>query len=116
MARELAEFVGMLQPNNLPINTILPIVFIDNNEEVSTLTSYNTNNGELDITELEEVETIDLSAVIDQATTSMKDISNKQINQDEIIIDDNFQNGFPQLELFNETIDNMSILNCGDSG
>jgi hypothetical protein len=46
----------------------------------------------------------------------MKEINNQQIDQDEIIIDKNFQNDFSQLELFDETLDNMSILHCGDSG
>src|ERR1043165_4837164 len=59
LARELAEFVGMLQPNNSPINVNLPIVFIDNdNEEISKSASYKQTE-ELDIAEIEEVETID---------------------------------------------------------
>lgn len=106
----------MLQPNNSPINVNLPIVFIDNdNEEISKSASYKQTE-ELDIAEIEEVETIDLSKVINQATTTMKEISNNLINQDEVIVNENFQNGFSQLELFDETLDNMSILRCDDNG
>jgi hypothetical protein len=65
----------------LPINIDLPIVFIDNNEEILMSTSYNANNkNQLNMSEINEVETIDLSEVINQATTSMKEINNQQID------------------------------------
>lgn len=46
----------------------------------------------------------------------MKEINDKQINQNEIIIDENFYNGFSQVGLFDETLNDISILHCGDSG
>jgi hypothetical protein len=65
LVHKLAEFVGMLRPNNLPINIDLPIVFIDNNKEISMSTSYNANNkNQLDMSGIDEVETIDLSEAI----------------------------------------------------
>lgn len=110
LASELAKFLGMIQPENLPISIDPFIILIDaNNEDVSMYT--NDTNNEIEISEESE---IDLSIAIDKASTEVR--RNNEKLDDESVIEGIFNDGCSQIQLLDKKTDTISVLNYGDSG
>jgi hypothetical protein len=111
LASELAEFLGMIQPANLPISIDPFIILIDaNNEDVSMHTN-DTNNKN----EISEESEIDLSTAIDKASIEVRR-NNEILDEDESEIEGIFNDGCSQIQLLDKETDNTLVLNYGDSG
>ena len=109
LALELTEFLGMIRPADLSINTNNSLIIIGSHEKEVSM-SYMHNETSDDNIQKEN----NLSFAINSIS--------REIGQNNDNLDDNispiniFQNGQPQLNIFNESCDSLSILNNGDSG
>ncbi|CAB5201594.1 unnamed protein product [Rhizophagus irregularis] len=104
LARELAEFLGMIQPSTLLINNNTPTIFIDINDE--------ENLHDNDESELSDDCEIDLSTAINKASSEIQKI-NEQLEEN-LENEKIFNDCYSQIQLLDKmTV--MSILNGGDS-
>ncbi|CAB4400921.1 unnamed protein product [Rhizophagus irregularis] len=104
LARELAEFLGMIQPSTLLINNNTPTIFIDINDE--------ENLHDNDESELSDDCEIDLSTAINKASSEIQKI-NEQLEEN-LENEEIFNDCYSQIQLLDKmTV--MSILNGGDS-
>lgn len=104
LARELAEFLEMIQLSTLSINNNTPTIFIDINDEENL---HDNNESEL----FDDSE-IDLSTAINKASFEIQKI-NEQLEEN-LENDGIFNDCYSQIQL----LDNMTvmlILNGGDS-
>ncbi|RGB23729.1 hypothetical protein C1646_774090 [Rhizophagus diaphanus] len=103
-ARELAKFLGMIQPSTLLINNNIPIIFIDiNNDE-----NLHDNNE----SKLSDDCEIDLFTAINKASSKIQKI-NKQLEEN-LENEEIFNDCYSQFQLLDKmTV--ISILNGGDS-
>ena len=108
LARELAEFLQMLQPAGLPVEINEPRIIIS--------THYNEVSATI-ITEDEADENndLDFSVALNKASVIMKNITTK-MHDKENHYNQIFNEGQSQLEIIGEQLDNLSIINEGDSG
>ncbi|GES74758.1 hypothetical protein GLOIN_2v1772310 [Rhizophagus clarus] len=104
LAKELAEFLGMIQPSTLLINSNTPTTFIDVNDDENL-----RDNDEYEISDDCEA---DLSTAINKASSELQKLNEQlgETHENEGI----FNDGYSQIQLLDKTID-MSILNSGDS-
>ncbi|CAB5384166.1 unnamed protein product [Rhizophagus irregularis] len=103
-ARELAEFLGMIQPSTLLINNNTPTIFIDINDK--------ENLHDNDESELSDDCEIDLSTAINKASSEIQKI-NEQLEEN-LENEKIFNDCYSQIQLLDKmTV--MSILNGGDS-
>jgi hypothetical protein len=105
LARELAEFLGMIQPSTLLINNNTPTIFIDINDE--------ENLHDNDESELSDDCEIDLSTAINKASSEIQKI-NEQLEEN-LENEEIFNDCYSQIQLLDK-MTAMSILNGGDSG
>ncbi len=109
LALELTEFLGMIQPADLSINTNNSLFIIGLYEKEVSM-SYVHN------------ETNDSGIQKDDNLSSAINSVSREIEQNNDNLDDNytlliniFQNGQMQFNIFNESCDSLSILNNGNS-
>lgn len=108
LARDLAEYVGMIQPSNISIDINAPQIFIESHEvDISgsgiNKQSHNDNEKEYD-----------LSSAISEASLEMKRITIEDDKEQES--NDDFVEAHFQLNEIAQPPDNLYILNGGDSG
>ena len=110
LALELTEFLGMIRPADLSINTNNSLFIIGSHEkEVSMSYIHNKTND-------------DGIQEDDNLSSAINSVS-REIERNNDNLDNNytspvniFQNGQMQFNIFDESCDSLSILNNGDSG
>ncbi len=108
LARELTEFLGMIQPRDIPIELNLPLLINTHEEEVSTSQTgdYHENNKQNENTEP------NISVAITEASCEMKRISTEEYNEDSSNL---LQEGVSQLTKIDQVSEELSLLYNGDS-
>lgn len=111
LACELAEYVGMIQPIDVPveINNRLNVI-IESDDENSVSNKVN-NNKESDVLVNDDT---DISMAIQHASNQVKNLFEND-NQDQNFVD-SFNEGCSQLDLINQSKNSMSVINGDDSG
>jgi hypothetical protein len=113
LARDLAEYVGIIQPSNISIEIIVPQIIVESHEvDVSSSSiekQSNESNNENDI----DNEEYDLSSAIGEASSEMRRIIIE--TNEEQDSNNNFIEGHSQLNEISQPPDNLYILNNGDS-
>jgi hypothetical protein len=103
LACELAEYLNMLMPDNLPINNTLqqPIVLIELNDDLEV--SFSPTNIE---TEIDDSDIVEFSEAVGKASSEVSDFPNFEQNSDE---EGDINNGYwIQAELINQNISTTS--------
>lgn len=116
LARELAEFLQMLQPVELPIVINEPkvvIIFNDRYHNEESLSINRRYEREIE-SETSEGDESDIPAALNEASVIMKHGSAEILDSD--YSDLMFNEGQFQLKRINEKPNNLSIINGGDSG
>ena len=111
LACELAEFLGMIQPADVPLQPNLQNLINFHEKEVSVSHSkgYDVN----DIEQNENTET-DLTVALTEASYEMKRISTEEHSNEEDLAN-LFQKGCSQLNIIDQDFRDLSILYDGDS-
>ena len=111
MAYELAEYVDMIQPIDLPIEiNILNIIIESDDDEALISKKFNKNESDI----LENNDT-DISMAIQHASNHIKNLFQND-NQEKQSFVDSFNEDCVQLDLISKSNNNLSIINYGDSG
>jgi hypothetical protein len=100
LACELAEYLNMLMPDSLPINTLQPIVLIELDDDLEI--SFSPTNIETEIDD----EIVEFSEAVRKALSETSDFSNFEQNSDE---ETDINNEYwVHAELINQNISNIS--------
>ncbi|GBB95371.1 hypothetical protein RclHR1_02520006 [Rhizophagus clarus] len=112
LARDLAEYVGIVQPSDISIDIIIPQISIESNEIDISGSSIEKQPNEFNDENIDNEE-YDLSSAISEASSEMKRITIEPGNEEQNSND--FIEGRSQLNEIDQPPDNLYILNNGDS-
>ncbi|CAB4419418.1 unnamed protein product [Rhizophagus irregularis] len=112
LACELAGVVGMLQPEDLLINTYCPQVeIIREDPDVSVS---NVNSKELDSeNQILENENVDLSTALSEASFEINRLNQKE-DKTEFDLENEFHDRRSQVQMLNEVDEQALMINCSD--
>ena len=112
LACELAEYAGMIQPIDLPVEINRLNVIIESDDDEISIPNKSNSENELDALENGDA---NVSMAIQHASNQVKNLIQED-NWEEQNFMDSFNKGHTQLNLINQFDNNLSVINCGDSG
>jgi ribosomal protein L16 Arg81 hydroxylase len=114
LARELAEFLQMLQPVELPIEIPRVVIIIDERYHHNEISQSINRRQEYEIeSETSESDKSDISDALNEASVIIRHDSTEMHDDD--YSDQMFNEGQSQLKIINENPNNLSIIDDGDS-
>jgi hypothetical protein len=115
LARDLAEYTGMIRPSNISIDMPIPQIIIEPYEIDTSNSGINEQSYDDDEESHDDSEKYDLSSAIKEASLEMKQITATEADDEEQEPNNDFAEGSLQLDEIAQPPENLYTLNGGDS-